>query len=104
MNPCTHGQLGDEDVATFGKQDWGFRRYHLDLGIRFHNLLDACQWQLMNLVIVSLSLQIGNGLLPIGRQDVPILAMESLADLRQLSVSALALSLNGLVAYVCPCW
>lgn len=45
----------------------------------------------MNLVVVGLGLQVGDGLLPVGRQDVPILAMEPLADLRQLSVSALAL-------------
>lgn len=75
MNPCAHGQLGDKDVATFGKQDGGFRRYHLDLGIRFHNLLDARQRQLMNLVVVGLSLQVGDRLLPVGSQDIPILAM-----------------------------
>jgi len=43
VNPCPHGQLCDEDVATLCEQDWGLGRYHLDLWIGLHDFLDARQ-------------------------------------------------------------
>lgn len=85
MNPCTHGQFGDEDVAAFGKQDWSLGRYHLHLRIRFHYFFDAGQRQLVDLVVMSFGLQVGYGLLPISGKNIPILAVQALVD-------------------VCPCW
>ena len=48
--------LGDEDVAALGEQYWGFGGDHLDLGVRFHDLLDARKRQLVHFVVVVLSL------------------------------------------------
>ena len=66
VDPGTHGQLGDEDVATFGKEDGRFCRDHLDLGIRLHDLLDTSQWKLVDLEIMLLGLEVVDGLLPVG--------------------------------------
>lgn len=57
MNPGAHGEFGDKDVAAFGKQDGSFRGYHFDFRIGFHDLLDARERQLMNLVIMGVALK-----------------------------------------------
>lgn len=41
VDPGTHGELRDEDVAALGKQDGSFGRDHLDFRIGLHDLLDT---------------------------------------------------------------
>ena len=81
MYPCAHGELGDEDIAAFREQDWGFCRYHFHVRICFHDLLDACQWQLVYFVIMVLVLKLVDSLLPVGGQNVTIRTIEALANL-----------------------
>lgn len=52
VNPCAHGQLGDEYIATLGEQDWRLCRDHLDLGVGFHDFLYPSEWQLVYFVVV----------------------------------------------------
>ena len=81
--PCPHGQFSDEDVTALCKQYWGFRRYHLDIRISLHDLLDSSQRKLMEFVIVRVILEGVDSLLPIGRQDVAVVAIEPLTDLSE---------------------
>lgn len=83
MNPGSHGELRDEYVAALGEEDGRFGGYHLDFGIGLHDLFDASEGQLMNLVVVRVALQVADGLLPVSRQDVLVLACEALVNLER---------------------
>lgn len=78
MDPRSHRQLCDEDVATLREEYWGFSTDHLDLWIRFHDLLDTSERQLMQLVVVIVSLQPSHLVLPIRVEDVSVWSAESL--------------------------
>ena len=65
MDPCAHGELGDEYVAPLGEKNRCFGRYHLDLWVCLHDLLDASQRELMDFVIVRVILEMINGVLPV---------------------------------------
>lgn len=41
VDPCAHGQLGDEDVAALGEEDGRLGRDHLHLRVGLHDFLDA---------------------------------------------------------------
>lgn len=81
MDPGSHGQLGDENVATLGKQDGRLGRDHLDFRVSLHDLLDARQRQLVELVVVLVGFEVVDCVLPIRGQDVLVLAMEALVDI-----------------------
>ena len=81
MNPGSHGELCDEDVATLGKKDRGLSRDHLDLWICLHDLLYPSKRQLVKLVVMSVALEMVDGVLPIRCQDILVLACESLVHL-----------------------
>ena len=81
MDPGPHRQLGDEDVASLGKQYRRFGRDHLDLWIGLHDLFYPREWQLMQLVVVRFILENVDDLLPVGGEDVAIVAMQTLVYL-----------------------
>ncbi len=81
MNPGTHGELGDEDITTFGEKDGGFCRYHLDFWVGLHDLLNASEGQLVDFEVMRLGLEVIDSLLPISGQNVSGWASESLVDL-----------------------
>lgn len=95
MNPSSHGQFCDEDVAAFGEQDWSFSTDHLDLGISLHDFLDSCKWELMKLVIMVLGLEFGHLVLPVCVEDVSVVAYQALRNLFML----LVLPFRGVAAY-----
>lgn len=70
MDPGAHGELGDEYVASLGEEDGGLSRDHLHLRVGLHDLLDAGERQLVYLVIMLVGLEVVNGLLPVGCQDI----------------------------------
>jgi len=80
MDPGSHGQLSDENVAALGKQDRRLGRDHLDFWVSLHDLLDARQRQLVELVVVLIGLEVVNRMLPVGGQDILVLTMEALVD------------------------
>lgn len=65
VDPGAHGQLGDEDVAALCEQDGGLCGNHLDVGVGLHDLLYASQWQLMDLVVVVIRLEVVDDVLPV---------------------------------------
>ena len=81
MDPGSHGELRDEDIASLGKKDGGLSRDHLDLWVRFHDLLYPSERELVKLVVMSVALEMVDGVLPIRRQDILVLACESLVHL-----------------------
>ena len=78
MDPSPHGQLGDEDIATLGKEDRSLSRDHLNIGIGLHNLLYPGQGELVHLVVVLVILEVMDGLLPVGCQDILVVPGETL--------------------------
>ena len=74
VDPRAHRQLGDEDVAALGEQNRSFGRYHLDLWVRLHDFLNASQGELVDFVVMSLGLEVADGLLPISREDVAVVS------------------------------
>lgn len=86
MDPCTHGQFGDENVTAFGEQYGCLCRDHFDVRVSLHHLLYPGQGELMELVVVGFILEVIDGLLPISRQNVAIAAIESLTDLKHVSL------------------
>lgn len=80
MNPRAHGQFGDKDIASLGEEDGCFSRDHLDFGVRLHDLLDSCQGQLMELVVVGIILEVVDSLLPISRQNFLVVALKTLMN------------------------
>ena len=85
MYPGPHSKLGDEDVATFRKEYRGFCTDHLHIRVGFHDLLYARKWKLMKFIVVRLGLKVVDGLLPIRRQDVAVIADEALIYLYKWS-------------------
>ena len=81
MDPSPHGEFGDEDVATLGEQDGRLSRDHLDLGVGLHDLLNPGQRQRLLLVIVGAILERLDGMMPIGGENITIIAVETLVDL-----------------------
>ena len=67
VNPSTHREFRDENIAAFGKQYRRFRRDHFHFWVGFHDFFDPSQGKLMDLVVVSIALKVSDGLLPIRR-------------------------------------
>lgn len=84
VDPGAHGEFGDEDVAAFGEEDGSFGRDHLHLRVGFHDLFDPRQWKLVQFVIMILGFKFCYLLLPIGIEDIAVLALEALGDLSRL--------------------
>ena len=74
MDPGAHGELGDEDIAAFGEEDGRFGRDHLHFRIGLHHLLDAGQRQVVLLIVVVGSFDLGDLLLPVGVENVAVVA------------------------------
>lgn len=74
MDPRTHGELGDEGLARFGEDYGCLSRDHLDFGVGLHDLLDARERELVDLVVVVFRLEHGHDLLPVGVEDVAVVA------------------------------
>ncbi len=81
MDPRAHRKLGDEDIAALGKEDGRLCGNHLDVGIRLHDLLNAREGQLVQLVVVGFGLEVVDRLLPVGGQDVAVVAYKALVYL-----------------------
>lgn len=81
MDPRAHSELGDEDVTALCEENGRFRRDHLNFGVGLHHLLNACQWQLVQLVVVFVRLELGDLLLPIRIEDIAVVAREALVNL-----------------------
>lgn len=81
VNPGTHRELSDEHVTSLGKEDWSLSRDHFDLGICLHDLLDASERELVQLVVVVVRLQVCDLVLPVRVEYVTIVARESLRHL-----------------------
>lgn len=79
--PGAHRQLRDEHVASLCEEDGSLGRNHFDFRVRLHNLLYPRQRQLVELVVMVVRLELGDLLLPVGVEDVAILASEALVDL-----------------------
>ena len=82
MYPRPHGQLCNKDIAALGEEDWCLGRDHFDFWIRLHDLLNASQGQLVDFELVSIILEMCDSLLPIGGEDVFVLASETLMNLK----------------------
>lgn len=104
VNPGAHGELGDEDIAAFGEEDWRFSRDHLNFWISLHDLLDSREGQLVQFVVMLVRLQLCDLLLPVCVEDVAVVAIETLVDLRSLVNGAMCACADGegLVAYILP--
>lgn len=81
VDPCPHGEFSDENVAAFGEENGGLCGYHLYLGICLHDLFDARQRELVQLIVVLVRLQFCNLLLPIRVKYIPVVASQALIDL-----------------------
>ena len=84
VDPGAHGELGDKGLASLGEYDGRFGRDHLNFWVRLHDLLDARKRELVDLVVVVLRLEHRHDLLPVGVQDVAVVARaEALGDLNR---------------------
>jgi len=82
VDPGAHGELGNEGLASLGEYDGRFGGDHLNFRIRLHDLLDARKRKLVDLVVVVFRLEHRHDLLPVGVQDVAVVARaEALGDL-----------------------
>ena len=81
VNPCAHGQLCDEDVATLREQDWRLSRDHFNIRVGLHDFLDTRQRELMQLVVVFIGLELRDLLLPVRVENVAVVARQPLVDL-----------------------
>lgn len=82
VDPRAHGELGDKGLACLGEYDGRFGRDHLDFRVGLHDLLDARERELVDLVVVVFRLEHRHDLLPVGVQDVAVVARaEALGDL-----------------------
>jgi hypothetical protein len=72
-------------------KDGRLGRDHLDLRVGLHDLLDARQGQLVQLVVVLVRLELGDLLLPVRVEDVAVVASQALVDLRRVSAPCLSL-------------
>jgi hypothetical protein len=100
VDPGTHSELCDEDVAALCKQDGRLSGDHLDLGVRLHHLLDARQRQLVQLVVMFVRLELGYLLLPVRVEDVAVVARKALINLPLISASVSAFS--EVASYILP--
>ena len=66
MDPRSHRQFRDEDIATFREEDGSFGADHFHFGIGFHNLFDAREGELVDLVVVGFGFKLGDLVLPVG--------------------------------------
>lgn len=82
MNPGAHSELGDEYVTAFCKEYGCFSGNHFDLGIGLHDFLYPCQWQLVEFVIVVFILELIDSLLPVRCEDVAVVTVQTLGNLR----------------------
>ena len=91
MDPRAHGELCDKGLASLGEDYRRFGGDHLDFRVRLHDLLDARKWKLVDLVVVVFCLEHRHDLLPVGVQDIAVVARaEALGDLsRDASVRVL---------------
>lgn len=83
MNPGTHCQLRDEDIAAFGKKDGSFSGDHFHFWIGFHDLLDTRQRKLVNFEVMGVCFEMVDGLLPICRKDLARRSSQTLVDLEK---------------------
>ena len=81
MDPRSHRQFCNEDVAAFREEDRSFGANHFHLRIGFHDLLDACKGKLVDFVVVGFVLELRDLVLPVGHQYVLVGAGEALRDL-----------------------
>ena len=81
VDPCAHGQLCDEDVATLREQDWRLSRDHFNIRVGLHDFLDTRQRELMQLVVVFIGLELRDLLLPVRVENVAVVARQPLVDL-----------------------
>lgn len=107
--PCAHGQLGDEDVAALGEEDGCFGGDHLDFWVCLHDLLDACQGKLVELVIMGVAFEVVDGLLPVCGENVLVLTVQALVNVRpgpcvQLGGRITLCRQLGWRAEVSDCW
>ena len=75
VDPGAHGELGNEGLAGLGEYYGRFGRNHLDFRVRFHDLLDASERELVDLVVVVLGLEHGDDLLPVGVENVAVVSL-----------------------------
>ena len=111
MNPSSHGEFRDEDIAALGEEDGSLGRDHFDVRIGFHDFFDAREGQLVEFVVVGFGFEVVDGLLPVRGEDVAVVAYEALVYL--FVSSLLAYFREGVfwdeaigekeVAYVRPC-
>jgi hypothetical protein len=84
VDPGAHSELGDECLAGFGEDNRCLGGDHLDFWIGFHDFLDARERQLVDLVVVVLRLEHRHDLLPIGVENVAVVARaKALGDLNR---------------------
>ena len=84
VDPGAHGELGDEGLASLGEYDGRLSRDHLNFRVGLHDLLDARERELVDLVVVVFRLEHRHHLLPVGVQDVAVVARaEALRDLNR---------------------
>ena len=88
MDPRAHGELCDKGLASLGEDYRRFSRDHLDFRVGLHDLLDARERKLVDLVVVVFRLEHRHHLLPVSVQNVAIVARAE--ALRDLSRDALA--------------
>lgn len=81
MDPSSHRKLSDKDIAALSEEDRRLCGDHLDVGIGLHDLLDAREGQLVQLVVVGFGLEVVDSLLPVGGQDVAVVAYKALVYL-----------------------
>lgn len=80
-DPRSHCEFCNKDVAALCKQYRRFCRDHLDVWIGFHDLFDACEWQMVEFVVVLFGLELDDLVLPVGVQYVAKRRAETLRDL-----------------------
>lgn len=84
MNPCSHGEFSDEDIASFREENRSLSADHFDFRIGFHHLLDASKRKLVDFEIMLFSFEMIYGLLPVCCKDVSRWACQALIDLGPL--------------------
>lgn len=65
MDPSTHCQFRNEDVASLCEENWRLGGDHLDFWIRFHDFFDPCERKLVYLEVMCVGFKVVDSLLPI---------------------------------------
>lgn len=102
MYPGTHSQFGDEYVAALGEENGCLGRDHFHFRVGLHHLLDSSKRQLVQLELMSVALEMADGLLPIGGQDILVLAGQALMDLKRIVIVSRWSSMMGLMVPELP--